>query len=136
MLIVKHRSCSASCGFVKRMKKQEERTMKVFVTITGLNHYYGTSPFHEGQKLTLVKEPENRHDTEAIRAELPGLGLVGYVANSTYTVQGECMSAGRLYDKIGDRANARVQYILANSLVCQVKAHTESCKDSASSDGK
>ena len=89
--------------------------MKAFITIVGLNSYYGTAPFHEGQKLTLVKEPENRHDKEAIRVELPGLGLVGYVANSTYTVKGECMSAGRLYDKIGDRASARVCYILATN---------------------
>lgn len=51
--------------------------MKAFITIVGLNSYYGTAPFHEGQKLTLVKEPENRHDKEAIRVELPGLGLVG-----------------------------------------------------------
>ena len=56
---------------------------------------------------------------------MPGLGLVGYVANSTYTVKGECMSAGRLYDKIGDRA------ILANALVCRVKTHTESFEESA-----
>ena len=106
--------------------------MKAFITIVGLNSYYGTAPFHEDQKLTLIKESENRYDKEAIRAELPGLGLVGYVANSTYTVKGECMSAGRLYDKIGDRASARVCYILANALVCRVKAHTESFEESAS----
>ena len=90
--------------------------MKAFITIVGLNSY---------------KEPENRYDKEAIRAELPGLGLVGYVANSTYTVKGECISAGRLYDKIGGRASARVCYILANALVCRVKTHTESFEESA-----
>ena len=42
------------------------------------------------------------------------------------------MSAGRLYDKIGDRASARVCYILANALVCRVKTHTESFEKSAS----
>lgn len=31
-----------------------------------------------------------------------GLGKVGYVANSPYIVKGESMSAGRLYDRIGD----------------------------------
>lgn len=71
--------------------------MKAFITIVGLNSYYGTAPFHEGQKLTLVKEPENRHDKEAIRVELPGLGLVGYVANSTYCERRmhECRSSLR-----------------------------------------
>ena len=59
---------------------------------------------------------------EAIRAELPGLGKVGYVANSTHTVVGNCCSAGRLYDKIGNTATAKVKYVLANAVVCSVKA--------------
>ena len=58
---------------------------------------------------------------EAIRAELPGLDKVGYVANSTRTVAGNCCSAGRLYDKIGDTAIAKVKYILADAVVCKVK---------------
>ena len=45
--------------------------------------------------MKLVKEPDNEYDKEAIRVELDGLGLVGYVANSPGTVQGESMSAGR-----------------------------------------
>ena len=62
--------------------------MKYYVTLTGLNYRYGTMPFAVGQKVRLVKEPENQADREAIRAELPGLGKVGYVANSTHTVKG------------------------------------------------
>ncbi len=95
--------------------------MKYYVTLTGLNYRYGTEPFAVGQKVKLVKEPENDYDHEAIRAELPGLGKVGYVANSTRTVVGECCSAGRLYDKIGGTAIAKVKYILANAVVCKVK---------------
>ena len=75
-----------------------------------------------GQKVKLVKEPENDFDHEAIRAELPGLGKVGYVANSTHTVLGDCYSAGRIYDKIGAAATAKVKYVLANAVVCSVKA--------------
>ena len=95
--------------------------MKYYVTLTGLNYRYGTMPFAVGQKVRLVKEPENQADHEAIRAELPGLGKVGYVANSTRTVAGNCCSAGRLYDKIGDTAIAKVKYILADAVVCKVK---------------
>ena len=95
--------------------------MKYYVTLTGLNYCYGTEPFRVGQKVKLVKEPENDCDREAIRAELPGLGKVGYVANSTHTVVGECYSAGRLYDKIGDTAVAKVKYVLATAVVCKVK---------------
>ena len=56
--------------------------MKYYVTLTGLNYRFGTQPFAVGQKVKLVKEPENDFDREAIRAELPGLGKVGYVANN------------------------------------------------------
>ena len=96
--------------------------MKYYITLTGLNHYFGIAPFTVGQKVRLVKEPENPFDHEAIRAELPGLGKVGYVANSTHTVQGECFSAGRVYDKIGDSVTAKVKYVLGNAVVCKVKA--------------
>ena len=95
--------------------------MKYYVTITGLNYRYGTLPFQAGQKVRLIKEPENDYDREAIRAELPGLGKVGYVANSTHTVVGDCCSAGRLYDKVGDTVTAKVQYVLGNAVVCKVK---------------
>ena len=33
---------------------------------------------------------------------------IGYVANSSYTVIGDSKSAGRLYDKIGKKAKAKV----------------------------
>ena len=69
----------------------------------------------------LVKEPDNEYDREAIRVELEGLGLVGYVANSPYTVVGESYSAGRLYDKIGDTAEGTVLYVLPEGIVCYVK---------------
>ena len=95
--------------------------MKYYVTLTGLNYRFGTQPFTVGQKVKLVKEPENDFDHEAIRAELPGLGKVGYVANSTHTVLGDCYSAGRIYDKIGAAATAKVKYVLANAVVCKVK---------------
>lgn len=42
---------------------------------------------------------------------MPGLGLIGYVANSYKTVIGESYSAGRLYDKIGDTAVGTVMYL-------------------------
>lgn len=33
--------------------------MKYYVTLTGLNYRFGTQPFTVGQKVKLVKEPEN-----------------------------------------------------------------------------
>ena len=95
--------------------------MKAFVTITGLKYHFASKPFAVGQKIRLAKEPDNDFDREAIRAELPGLGCAGYVANSPYTVLGDCLSAGRLYDKIGRKATAKVVYVLENAVVCKVK---------------
>lgn len=58
---------------------------------------------------------------EDIKAELDGLGIVGYVANSPYTVQGESMSAGRLYDRMGDTAIGVVKFVLPHGVLCELK---------------
>ena len=52
--------------------------------------------------------------------EMDGLGTVGYVANSTYSVLGESMSAGRIYDRIGDTARGVVKYVLSQGILCEV----------------
>ena len=75
---------------------------KVFITLTGTKHYFGNDFLEKGTKIRLEKEPDNEYDKEAIKVTYEGLGKIGYVANSSYTVIGESMSAGRLYDKIGD----------------------------------
>lgn len=49
-----------------------------------------------------------------------GLGKVGYVANSPFTVKGESMSAGRLYDKIGDKAKGKVVFVTDGGVICKV----------------
>lgn len=72
---------------------------EMYFTIAGCNHYYGSDFMEKGMKVKLVKEPDNEYDNEAIQVKIKGLGKVGYVANSPYTVKGESMSAGRLYDK-------------------------------------
>ena len=71
---------------------------KLYFTITGTKYRHGQDFFKKGMKVRLVKEPDNEFDKEAIKVEMEGLGQVGYVANSTYTVLGESYSAGRLYD--------------------------------------
>ena len=95
--------------------------MKAFITITRLKFHFGSKPFAVGQMVKLVKEPAYEYDSEAIKAERPGLVGAGYVANSPHTVLGDCISAGRLYDKIGDSATAKVVYVLDNAVVCKVK---------------
>lgn len=107
----------------------KEMKNSVLVTITGLAHYYGTKPFKVGAVIKLKKEYDNKYDDEAIRAQLPYIGTVGYVANSTYTVYSGTYSAGRLsgtysagrlYDKIGECACAKIILITHSSAVAEV----------------
>ena len=77
----------------------------IYFTITGLNHYYEMVVY-------LKKDKDNEYDKEAISVNLVGLGKIGYVANSPYTVLGESYSAGRLYDKIKDEAQGKIKFIL------------------------
>ena len=71
-------------------------------------------------KVKLEKEPDNEYDKEAIQVKVKGLGKIGYVANSPYTVKGESMSAGRLYDKIGDKAKGKVVFVTDGGVICKV----------------
>lgn len=91
-----------------------------YFTIAGMNHYFGNEFMEPKMQVKLTKDPENEHDKEAIKVEMEGLGLVGYVANSAYTVQGESMSAGRLYDKIGDTATGTILYVIPQGAICYV----------------
>ena len=91
---------------------------KIYFTITGTNHFFGKDFLEKDMKVRLVKDPENEYDSEAIKVELEGLGQIGHVANSPYTVCGESYSAGRLYDKIGDTAEGTILYVLKNGVLC------------------
>lgn len=93
---------------------------EMYITLTGCNHYFGSDFMEKGMTVQLVKEPTNEYDKEAIMVKFKGLGKCGYVANSPYTVKGETMSAGRLYDKIGDEAKAKIVLIIQGGVICKV----------------
>jgi len=106
----------------KEFKRHREvKTMKdVYITIVGTQYRYGDAFLEEGMKVKLVKEPDNAYDKEAIKVELKPFGTIGYVANSTKTVIGECYSAGRLYDKIGDKAKAEIEFVTMRGIIARV----------------
>lgn len=101
----------------------------IYFTIAGTNHHFGQEFFEPKMEVKLVKEPDNEYDKEAIKVEMPGLGLVGYVANSPYTVMGDSYSAGRLYDKIGDTAKGTVLYVLPKGVLCVLTIEETVCDD-------
>ncbi|WP_418787215.1 HIRAN domain-containing protein [Holdemanella biformis] len=92
----------------------------IFFTMTGLNHYYGNEFLEKEMVVYLKKDKDNEYDKEAISVNLAGLGKIGYVANSPYTVLGESYSAGRLYDKIEDEAQGKIKFILDKGVVCEL----------------
>ena len=93
---------------------------KQYFTLTGCNHYFGNDFMKKGMKVKLKKEPKNEYDAEAIMIKMKGIGKVGYVANSAYTVKGDTMSAGRLYDKIGKKAKAKIVYVIPGGAICKL----------------
>ena len=110
--------------------------MKIYFTITGTRHYYGQDFFEKGMKVRLEKEPDNKYDREAIKVIKKGLGHVGYVANSPYTIIGESCSAGRLYDRIGDKAKGKVVMVTDRGVLCSLvqKDHSASKPDDAAAE--
>ena len=93
---------------------------KIYFTLTGTQYRMGKDFLEPGMKLQLVKEPDNQYDKEAIKVMMAGMGHLGYVANSVYTVLGDSHSAGRLYDKIGDTAKAKVVAVTGRGVICKV----------------
>lgn len=68
---------------------------KALVTITGIGAKdSGKYKVSIGDTICLVKEPDNEHDSDAVKVFLKDKSeSVGYVANSSTTVQGNCVSA-------------------------------------------
>lgn len=100
--------------------KEEKEMKEMYFTLTGCNHYYGTDFMKKGMKVKLEKEPKNEYDKEAIQVKVKGLGKVGYVANSAYTVLGDSLSAGRLYDRIGKKAKGKICLVLPGAAICKL----------------
>ena len=97
----------------------------MYVTITGFSYHFGKLPFSIGNILLCEKDPSNRYDSEAITVRLPIIGTIGSIANSTKTVAGGTMSAGRIYDKVGDKFYIRVMFTTQSKIICRVEEGDE-----------
>lgn len=92
----------------------------VYVAIVGTRERYGTDFIRPGQLIHLTKDPDNRRDHEAIRAEMTSIGQIGYVANSPHTVPRGCRSAGRIYDQFGDHVSAFVRFVVKDTVIAEL----------------
>ena len=93
----------------------------LYFSISGIKNYFGIEPFVIGSLFYCEKEPNNKYDQEAIRAVLPLIGVVGYVANSSGTVVKGTFSAGRLYDKVPNRFFGRVMFHTDKQVICRLE---------------
>lgn len=98
-----------------------KKKKKIYFTITGMNYYQGQAFLKPDMKVQLEKEPHNQYDSEAIVVTMPGIGKIGYVANSSNTVKGESFSAGRMYDLFKKRSEGKVKYVLDYGAICVLK---------------
>lgn len=87
-----------------------------YITITGMNHYYGLRPFSVGKKIKCIKDKNNPYDSEAIKVVMKEIGTVGYIANSPYTTATGTMSAGRIYEKVKKKFGVEPKKLLSHFL--------------------
>ena len=97
----------------------------MYITIQAFNNLHGSKPLKLDGIVKLVKEPDNKYDTEAITCEMRYFGKIGYVSNSTNTVVKGSMSAGRLYDKINDEYFAKIKFITGSIAIAKVFSSDE-----------
>lgn len=97
----------------------------MFITVISFKNLHGEKAFRLGGIIKLIKEPDNKYDTEAIACEMRYFGKMGYVANSTNTVIKGCMSSGRVFDKIGDEYFAKIEFITGNTAIAKILSSDE-----------
>ena len=91
-----------------------------YITITGMNHYYGLQPFKVGKKLKCIKEPSNPYDSEAIKVVMKDIGKVGYVANSPFTKATGTLGAGGISGYVKKKFKVEVMFITSSKVICRV----------------
>ena len=90
-----------------------KNSKETFIHIAGAYRYRrGHEGLHEGMIVDLIREPENVHDSDAIRVELKG-EKIGYVANSPKNLIDDVKSASEL--KNTDLAQAEIVFSMAGT---------------------
>lgn len=97
----------------------------MYITLMSFKNLYDEKPLKLDGIVKLVKEPDNKYDTEAIACEMRYFGKIGYVANSTNTVIKGCMSSGRVFDKIDDEYFAKIKFITGNNAIAKILSADE-----------
>ena len=113
---------SSDKAFIEKTRRQQEimkNSPETFIHIAGAYRYRrGHEGLHEGMIVDLIREPENVHDSDAIRVELNG-DKIGYVANSPRTLIDGVKSASEL--KNNNSTQAEIVFIMiGNYLIAKL----------------
>ena len=98
----------------------------MFITVMAFKNLNGERALKLDGIIKLVKEPDNKYDTEAIACEMRYFGKIGYVANSTNTVIKGCMSSGRVFDKIDNGYFAKIKFVTDGNAIAKILSSEES----------
>ena len=101
---------------------------KIYFTVTGLANFFGKVPFSESKYFLLRKDSQNFYDDELLTAEMLHCGSIGYVANHPFTRAKGTISAGRLYDKIGKTAVAKLCFLFDEFAICTLASKKQEKK--------
>lgn len=82
-------------------------TSDILISITGTN-FYNFTP-ENGMMVDLIKDEDNEHDPDAIKVCFND-GVVGYVANSDYTLIDEVKSASDIKNIINENQKAEILF--------------------------
>ena len=93
---------------------------EILITVVGIENYSGTKPFEIGKKVRLIKESDNKYDSNAIAVYCENFGLCGYVANNDKTVKNGTYSADILGGGIGEGCFAEVLWTDKSFVICKL----------------
>ena len=92
---------------------------KIYITSNHLDEQTGLFSLKVNDELVLMKDKKNPYDDEAIAVYRNDLKCA-YVANSVCTVARGTYSAGRLYDKIKEKASCIVRFITQEEAIAEI----------------
>ena len=74
--------------------------MKIMHHNNSINNQHNEKPLKPSTIIKLIKEPDNKYDTEAIACEMSYFSKIRYNTNSTNTMIKNCMNSRRVFGNI------------------------------------
>lgn len=92
----------------------------MYITIIDLEKYMGIEAISVGNKLSLIKDLNNKYDDEAIKVIGNTGATYGYVANSVNDVIRGCHSAGYIYNSFDSTIDCEILFIGKDNAIAKI----------------